>query len=226
MPNSPTQHFAGYELIDYVRGVAAPALEAAIQEHLQVQGCAQCLQAANTLAEAYRTGQALAKVTVPDRVMARAAAIFQPEEMRAERAAAEELPSNWRQLPRLAAELLWAGGAAPAMGYRGAGPAQARSGGMEQYSGHGVQVRLAVEPNAEGGKLLFGAIAEDGNPDRPCGGLLLWVVANDKPMVTTRTSRQGEFQLQLPNQNKLSLLVFVPTKSRLLEIPLAGFLRS
>lgn len=204
MPDSSPRHFDLPDLIDYVRNAGEPGRLAAIRHHLEVERCEQCRRSAQLLADAWGAARELAKVEVPLASVARAQAIFHSRPAAA--------PAWWKNLPAVAAE--WIGGPAgePALaGFRSTAAVH----GQRVFALGSLQIRLLLERDPNGGRMLVGALSDLSNPATLYAGVPVLVISGKSAVSEARTSRFGEFQLEVPPARRGLRLAIVLENERI-----------
>jgi hypothetical protein len=207
MPNSSSKHFDLSELIDYVRQTGAPDRRAEMRRHIEGEGCERCRRNAEMLAESYGAARVLAQVDVPSAVVERARQIFQLKP-------APAAAPWWKRLPAAVAELTFDGSLTPA-------PAGLRAVSVQPqriYTEGSLEVRLLVDTDSAGVSTLVGAVGDRADAGRPYADLPILLVSGDKVLVQARTSRFGEFHLELPNRRDLSLAILLDGETRRVDI--------
>jgi hypothetical protein len=205
MPNTANRHFELSELIDYVRKIGSPERLAAIQQHVEVEGCERCRRSASLLNDAYGAARAVAEVDVPDAVVQRAQAIFRP--------APAASSAWWRNVPAMALELVSGEWALSPAGLRSAAAQRQRV-----YASGSVQARVLLETDPEGGRVLVGALSDLADPGRIYAGCPVLLTAGEKVLLQTSTSRYGEFHMELPRYGNLRIILLLEDETRRVEI--------
>lgn len=207
MAESRSRHFDLHELIDYIRQTGGAGQLAAIRFHLEVESCERCRRNAELLESAYGAARELSRIDVPEAVEARARSIFEARPVVEEEA-------WWKRLPALALELAAGGTLEPApAGYRSTATQRQRV-----YRAGSLLLRVLVDRDPEGARTLVGALGDTREPGKAFSGLTVLVTAGDKTLTQARTSRFGEFHLELPDRRNMSLVVLVDGEKQRLEV--------
>lgn len=183
-------HYRIEDWVDFVRGLGEVSQTAAMKGHLAA-GCPEC---ATIVARLQRTAAGLtadAARPVPEAVVARARAVFQP---------AQAPWATGQRLSRLLAELVFDSWSAPAPAYAGI----RGSLGTRQlsYRAGDVRLDLSVEPVPKSPRLLFTGQVHG----KPAGNsMTVKILCGERTVSESTTSEFGEFALESPNAIRLSL---------------------
>jgi hypothetical protein len=198
-------HYNEGSWTDYVRGLAAPNLAAEMQAHLQT-GCRRCAELVASLAVVEDTFSRDRANAVPDALVSRARALFRP-------AAAP----SWRDLPRLAASLIFDSFAEPSLaGVRSAGSFS------RMLSFEADELRLDVRVEQEHGAAALAVTGQISSADDflSVAHLPIQLLQAGRIVAESQTSEFGEFHFDAMPQRDLRLAFPVANATRLLEVPL------
>lgn len=194
-----TNHFDLPDWVDYVRRAGPPDRLAAMAQHLHGDRCERCSRLAQMLETAYGAARELSAVDVPEPVVRRARAIF-----------ARPPRPSWFDLPSVLAKPI---GLTPQLaGVRSAGAPR-----HGVYLAGAVRVLLLKETRDDGGLALVGAVsnATKNQVWRDCPVAL---VGGTEILAETKTSRYGEFYMEVPAGRKVRLVVAPPGVHERVEV--------
>ena len=179
------KHYSVEQWVDLVRGVASPDAGLAMRQHLS-EGCADCAATATRLRFAAETLSGDASRPVPESVIRRARAVFQPTRR----------PS----LVQVIADLLFDSWTQPALaGVRSTADATRQL----SYRAGELRVDLSIDAVPRMAKvLLTGQL----RPERgEAGRFLVRAMSGSRALAETVTNEFGEFSLEAPASAQLSL---------------------
>ena len=202
------EHFDIARWTDYVHGLVPLSEKERMDHHLQ-QGCASCRRLANLVTRIQE--EISAEPVVPEYLVRRAHAIFQPSESAA---------AQWLRLPRLAAQLIFDGLAAPLPeGARAAAAAEAHM----VYQAGDYSIDLQIERAPESDEMaLVGQLTDRTRSGRPVAAIPVLLTARTKVLARAESNRFGEFCLVGRSVPGLALRVPLESDGKQVVIPLGG----
>lgn len=199
------KHFDLWQWADFVRGLADPALQAAMAAHLS--GCAQCQRNAEMLKAVAGAARSEAQYEPPAYAIRLAEVLYAyapPEKSRLRKLVArlvhdtalEPLPAGIRNQERRSRRALYEAG------------------------GYHLDLQLELEP-ARGVITLVGQLADRIQPSTSTAEVPVWLMERESLVESTVCNELGEFQLEYEPRRHLRLFVPLPEAGKRLEIPLS-----
>jgi anti-sigma factor RsiW len=201
------QHFDITRWTDYVRGLAPEVEREAMERHL-AGGCDTCARLSALVGRIHQ--QAEEEPVVPGHLVIAAKSIFPLRRV-------EEAP-RWRELPRLAARLLFDSMAGPVQeGARSASPAVVQT----VYHAGDYAIEMQMERDGESTEMaLVGQVVNRADSGKPVRGATVWVLARNRQVARIESNQFGEFCLTVKAQPGLKLCVALEEIGHRVEIPL------
>jgi hypothetical protein len=187
-------HFPEQDWVEFARDMLPSQMKAAMQNHLD-QGCTHCQNILGIWLQ------------VVDR--ARQEKEFEPSERSLQLARAGFLSSNWRQLAAKStiARLVFDSFSRPLPAFvRSVAPASRQL--VHETEPYMIDLRLESDPTQERISLM-GQVLNSKNPEQMIDDVEVLLIGNNKeePLAATSINSMGEFQLELPSEEGLQLLV-------------------
>jgi anti-sigma factor RsiW len=205
------EHFDITQWADYVRGLTASPEREAIERHV-AGGCELC---AHLLAlVTHIQAEAAAEVEVPERLVQRAKTVFPARST----APAASPVRAWLSLPRLAARLVFDG----MSGLAQEGARRAPQSMMQlvyQAGPYGIELQIEREPESPE-VVILGQVVNRSASERPVSSIPVLLLARNKLVAQTETSRFGEFCLVSRAQQRLKLAMPIESAGQRVEIAL------
>ena len=203
------KHYGIEEWVDFARGLSDPAQTGEMREHLAAS-CSECVPVADFFRKFDETARGMEQVSLPDRVIKAAKAIFPVYK-----------PANARALVRLTAELVYDSFLAPA-------PAGLRSswqmGWQRLYRAGDCSLDLRIEPELRSSRTaVIGQISNHTAPEDCMSDVPVCLKSGRLVVAETRSNQFGEFQLEYEQQGRLQLCVFLDGGTKSIQVPLKRF---
>jgi hypothetical protein len=199
-------HFDLESWSDFARGVAEPALRAAMESHLAT-GCPRCITHARTLGRLAVVAGDEKKYEVPAYAVRAANALF-----------ALRKPAREPLLQRMLAHLTFDSFSQPlAAGVRG----QQRVSRQTLHEAGPYSIDLRVEQERGASHLsLVGQIFDRTNPDSPIGHVPVILASKTEVLKQVESNEFGEFQLEHEPRQQLRLVVPIQRAGTQIDINL------
>lgn len=201
-------HFDIVQWIDFVRGVAAPELEADMRAHL-AHGCAACEALMRRMDAVATAARPDANLEPPDHLVRFAVAAFSLHK-----------PERTLSLPALAARLVFGSAGMPSVaGVRGPVEDMNRQTLYEagDFTIHLKFEQLSGEPRVS----LVGQVSNRRLPDPPPAHVPVLVTRGRLVVARGLSNEFGEFQMEYEPHEGLELLIPVEDQRRSIRLPLS-----
>ncbi len=200
-------HYNVAQWSDYVRGFGSDLERAQMRAHLDT-GCAECGQSVVWLRGVVENAGVDARVHVPDDLVTRAKAIFQPPEE----------PGWVENLEQLAATLV----AHASRDWQPAGIRSATGLGVRSvYRAGDFSVNLQIEPMAnEGCTDIAGQVLHKAEPQAQLEPLVVQIIADGRVLVQTETNQFGEFLFEEAEYSSAILRIAMKRFGFRIDLPL------
>ena len=198
-------HFSDGDLADYVRGLVNAEQAPRLREHLAI--CQTCAVAAAFYGKVSRAAF-VPPAPVPDRVVARAKALFRPAEER----------QTLLKLVLARAAFSNAGGWA-LEGVRSAVHAGMAKHAVYRWEDFSVVLRSELQPDSVRVSLV-GQIANQREPQAELNALEIRLISRRKTVERTECNRFGEFALSFVPAGRLHLEIDLPSAKVSMKVPL------
>jgi hypothetical protein len=200
------KHFEIWDWADFVRGVEGDTPLAVMETHLAAP-CPKCQRIVNVLSAVVVAAQAEAEYEPPLHAIRNAQAIYslyQPD---------------GATFPRLIARLVHDTSLAPApVGLR----SQTHASRHALYEADNYYLDLQLERQPDSRMVnLTGQLADRNKPATSTAGLPIFLMERSRLVVSARSNRFGEFNLQYPPARNLRLQVPLPLARKRLEVSLS-----
>jgi hypothetical protein len=206
------KHYELSDWVDYVRRTGPPERLAAMERHLTVDRCERCAELAAMMDSVYGAVHDLNAIAVPEHTLRRAEQIFTP---------ATAAPAWWN-LPALAGE--WMRENLLPGGEPGFALAGVRNAGVQRqrvFQAGSKQLRIDMELSSEGTRTVVGVLVDLHDPTRDFTGRPVFLVSGLETVAQAHASEFGEFELPVPAQRRVRLVMPFPESGERLEAEIA-----
>jgi hypothetical protein len=206
-------HFDDQRWVDFVRGIAAEAVQKEMQTHLD-SGCPSCRATFSWMGSVATLAAADSAILVPEDVVQKARELF----------VASPAPAGWIEtLESIAAELIsevrwdWQ----PTGVRSGGASAETPVGDRLLFRAGDYAVDLKIEPPSvsDAGEII-GQIANQVDQQENLEGVVVQMVVLGRTLGETATNRFGEFLIEYPTGKKATLRLALKHRGQRIDLPL------